>query len=300
MIYTVTFNPAIDYIMRLEAFRQGETNRSLEEDILFGGKGINVSVILNRLGTESTALGFIGGFTGAALSDHLESIGINTDFVRLKSGCTRINVKLKSEAETEINGQGPHIPEEAIEELFHKLNALKNGDTVVLAGSIPKSLPDDIYEKILGELRGRDIRAVVDATGKLLLNTLSYKPFLIKPNHIELGELFGRTDLSEEEITECAFRLKEKGAANVLVSMAEKGAILIDETGAVHKAPAPKGTVVNSVGAGDSMLAGFISALEKGNSYDKALKLGIAAGSATAFSEDLAEKEKIEEIYKSL
>lgn len=300
MIYTVTFNPAIDYIMRLDSFRSGETNRSREEDILFGGKGINVSVVLSRLGSESTALGFIGGFTGDALSEHLKKIGIRTDFVGLKSGCTRINVKLKSDSETEINGQGPDIPDEAVKELFSKLNSLRNGDTIVLAGSIPKSLPDDIYEKILEELDGRDIRTVVDATGELLLNTLPYKPFLVKPNHIELGELFGKADLTEDEIIECAFRLKEKGACNVLVSMAEKGAVLIDETGAVHRASAPKETVINSVGAGDSMVAGFLSALENGKGYKEALKLGIAAGSATAFSEDLAEKEKIEEIYKNL
>lgn len=300
MIYTVTFNPAIDYIMRLDSFRSGETNRSREEDILFGGKGINVSVVLNRLGSESTVLGFIGGFTGDALSQNLKNIGIRADFVGLKSGCTRINVKLKSDSETEINGQGPDIPDEAVSELFDKLKRLENGDTIVLAGSIPKSLPDDIYEKILEELDGRDIRTVVDATGELLLNTLQYKPFLVKPNHIELGELFGKANLTENEIVECAFSLKKKGARNVLVSMAEKGAILIDETGAVHRASAPKGTVVNSVGAGDSMVAGFLSALENRKGYKEALKLGIAAGSATAFSEDLANKEKIEEIYKNL
>ncbi len=298
MIYTVTFNPAIDYVMHMSEMKAGEVNRSASEEIYFGGKGINVSAVLAQLGVRSKALGFSAGFTGAAIEQGIKEQGIDADFVRLDSGFSRINVKIKADEETELNGQGPYIPEEKIAELFKKLDEIKEGDTLVLAGSIPSSLPDDIYEKILAHLSGKGIRFVVDATKKLLLNVLKYKPFLIKPNNYELSEIFGRELRSYEEIAEYAMKLQKMGAANVLVSMAENGALLVDEGGNVHTCGVCKGTVKNSVGAGDSMVAGFIAGCEQ--SYEYALKLGTAAGGATAFSDGLADKETIYELLKQL
>ncbi len=298
MIYTVTFNPAIDYVMHIDDLHTGKVNRSVREDIFFGGKGINVSVVLAQLGVESIALGFSAGFTGEAIEQGIREQGIDSDFVRLDSGNSRINVKIKSAAETEINGQGPEIPSEKIDELFCKLNKIVDGDVIVLAGSIPSSLPDDIYEKILARLSGRRIRIVVDATKELLMNVLKYKPFLIKPNNYELSEIFGRELRSYEEIAEYAMKLQKMGAVNVLVSMAENGALLVDEGGNVHTCGVCKGTVKNSVGAGDSMVAGFIAGCEQ--SYEYALKLGTAAGGATAFSDGLADKETIYELLKQL
>jgi len=291
MIYTVTFNPAIDYVIRVDQFKEGITNRSLEEEIFFGGKGINVSTVLANLGAETTVLGFIAGFTGEELNNGVEKSGVKTDFIRLKNGMTRINVKLKSERETEINAQGPDITIEEIEQLLKKLDRLKKGDTLVLAGSVPNSLPQDIYEKILARLQGKDIRFVVDATKELLLNVLKYKPFLIKPNKDELEEIFGENMDSDEKVAVAAFKLKEQGAVNVLVSLGKDGAILVDEFGKIHKQPALGGKPVNTVGAGDSMVAGFIVGAEK--DYEYALLLGSAAGGATACSKGIADKEKI-------
>lgn len=293
MIYTVTFNPAIDYVVRVEEFSLGQVNRSREE-IQFGGKGINVSVMLNHLGTDSCALGFLAGFTGKAIEDDLHRMGIRTDFIHLSQGMTRINVKLKAKEETEINGQGPGISQADFQKLLEQVALLRPGDTLVLAGSIPQSLPDDVYERIIQSLAGKDIQVVVDATRDLLCHVLKYRPFLIKPNHIELGEIFDRTLHTDEEIRECASLLQQRGARNVLVSMAGDGAILLDETGAFHKIAAPKGKVKNSVGAGDSMVAGFLAGYLQSRDYETALRIGAAAGSATAFSEGLAQRDEVQ------
>lgn len=299
MVYTVTFNPAIDYVVHTGEMKLGATNRSEREEMYFGGKGINVSIVLRELGIDSKAFGFTAGFTGEAIEKGLADVGIDTDFVRLEKGNSRINVKIKASEETELNGQGPDIDDKAISALFEKLDKLSDGDTLVLAGSIPSSLPADIYERILERLSGRNIRAVVDATKDLLLNVLKYKPFLIKPNNHELGEMFGVTLNSDEEIETYARKLQEMGAVNVLISMAGDGAILIDEYGKMHRCGVCKGVVKNSVGAGDSMVAGFIAGVIKGD-YEYALKLGTAAGGATAFSDGLATKEEITELVKTL
>lgn len=299
MVYTVTFNPAIDYVVHTGEMKLGATNRSEKEEMYFGGKGINVSIVLRELGIDSKALGFTAGFTGEAIENGLSEMGINADFVRLKKGNSRINVKIKSTEETELNGQGPDIDEAAINALFEKLDKLSDGDTLILAGSIPSSLPSDIYEKILERLSGRNIKAVVDATKDLLLNVLKYKPFLVKPNNHELGEMFGVELKTDDDIEKYARKLQEMGAVNVLISMAGDGAMLIDEYGKMHRCGVCKGTVRNSVGAGDSMVAGFTAGSLKGD-YEYALKLGTAAGGATAFSDGLAEKAKIDELLKTL
>jgi len=296
MIYTVTFNPAIDYIMYLNNVNVGTVNRTTEEKIMFGGKGINVSTVLGNLGIENVALGFIAGFTGDAIEQGVSAFGVKTDFIRLKDGMSRINVKIKSNRETDINGCGPAISTEALEQLFEKLDALKNGDYLVLAGSIPKSMPSDIYERIMRRLQNRGIMFVVDATKDLLLNVLKYKPFMVKPNNIELGEMFGVELNSEEEIAQYAGKLQSMGAVNVIVSMAGDGAMLIDADGNITKMGVPDGNVVNSVGAGDSMVAGFIAGYTETHDYSYSLRLGSAAGSATAFSEGLATKDKIFEL----
>lgn len=305
MVYTVTFNPAIDYVVHTGEMKLGMTNRSEREEMYFGGKGINVSIVLRELGVDSKALGFTAGFTGEAIEKGLADMGIDTDFVRLANGNSRINVKIKSEEETELNGQGPDIDDKAVAALFEKLEALRDGDTLVLAGSIPSSLPSDIYERILAKLAGRDIRTVVDATKDLLLNVLKYKPFLIKPNNHELGEMFGVALFTDADIEKYARKLQEMGARNVLISMAGDGAMLIDETGEKHRCGVCKGTVKNSVGAGDSMVAGFTAGIQQGDQgdqsdYEYALKLGTAAGGATAFSDGLAQKEKIAELLETL
>ncbi|MCR5602033.1 MAG: 1-phosphofructokinase [Ruminococcus sp.] len=299
MIYTVTFNPAIDYVVRTEKMLLGSVNRSASEEMYFGGKGINVSIVLAELGVPSKALGFTAGFTGEAIEQGVKAMGIDADFVRLSQGNSRINVKIKAEEETELNGQGPHIDEKALGELFAKLDKLKDGDTLILAGSIPSSLPSDIYEKILQRLSDRKIKAVVDATKDLLMNVLKYRPFLIKPNNHELGEMFGTTLTSDSEIAEYAAKLQDMGARNVLVSMAGDGAILLDENGKLHRCGVCKGKVRNSVGAGDSMVAGFTAGSLEGD-YDYALRLGTACGGATAFSDGLAKKELIFELIKQL
>ncbi|MCR5526907.1 MAG: 1-phosphofructokinase [Lachnospiraceae bacterium] len=294
MIYTITFNPALDYIVRMDKKLEiGMTNRSVSEEIFYGGKGINVSRVLKNLDIESTALGFVAGFTGDELEKGIKAMGIKTDFIHLPEGSTRINVKLKGEAETEINAQGPKIDKNSIDKLFGKIDMMRNGDALVLAGSIPASLPDDIYEKILSRLEGKGVMTVVDASGELLKRVLKYKPFMIKPNNFELEEIFNKKLNDNAEIEECARELQKLGARNVLVSMSSKGAMLVDENGKMTVAESHKGIVKNTVGAGDSMVAGFIAGYMKDGTYETALKLGSAAGGATAFSDDLADGEKI-------
>ncbi len=300
MIYTVTFNPSLDYIVSVEDFRLGLTNRTSSELILPGGKGINVSTVLGNLGIESTALGFVAGFTGAEICKETEAAGIRSDFIQIEEGISRINLKLKSIDGTEINGQGPDISEEKVSMLMEKLDALEAEDVLVLAGSIPASIPDDIYQKIMERLKGRGVRIVVDATKDLLLNVLDYQPFLIKPNNHELGEIFGVNLSTRDEVIPYGRKMQEKGARNVLISMAGEGAVLIAEDGQVYTSPAPKGTLVNGVGAGDSMVAGFLAGWLKQRDYEYAFHMGIAAGSASAFSEYLATRSEIEAVYKTL
>lgn len=300
MIYTVTFNPALDYVVRVNQFAVGQVNRTVQENIFYGGKGINVSAVLANLGHPSIALGFIAGFTGEEIQRGVKTLGFASDFIRVKNGMSRINVKLKSDQESEINGIGPEITKEDVEALLKKLDTLTIGDVLVLSGSIPFSIGDDIYERIMARLDGRGIRIVVDAEKKLLLNVLQYHPFLIKPNHHELGDMFGVTLKDEEEIIRYAKKLQEKGAENVLVSMAGDGAILVEQTGTHHKLGVAKGTVKNSVGAGDSMVAGFLAGFLETGDFGHALKLGTAAGGATAFSDGLGEKEQILKLYDLL
>lgn len=291
LIYTVTFNPAIDYVMQTGDLVYGMTNRSDNEEIYFGGKGINVSTVLANLGIENTAFGFIAGFTGEALEKAVALLGVKTDFIKLHGGYTRINVKLKGKMETEINAQGPKISAWEIEGLYKKLDGLGHDDTLVLAGSVPNTLPQDIYEKILSRLSGRGVKCIVDATGKLLTSVLKYHPFLIKPNRDELEEICERKLDTDEKITEAAKELQQAGAINVLVSLGGEGALLVDAFGKAHRRHAIQGKVINTVGSGDSMVAGFIAGIDRG--YEYALLLGSAAGSATAFSKGLATKEKI-------
>ena len=297
MIYTLTLNPALDYVVRVDAFQEGVLNRANCCDIQFGGKGINVSTVLHNLGIPSTALGFTAGFTGSALEEALTHMGIGTDFVRLESGLTRINIKLKSGVESEINAPGPEIRDVDQEKLFRKLDQLQDGDFLVLAGSIPPSLPTDFYRQILAALSGRNIHAVVDTGASALRSTLPCRPFLIKPNLTELCDLAGRTLTEEAKITACAADLQQSGARNVLVSMAERGSLLLDETGKIHRLDAHRGTVRNSVGAGDSMVAGFLAGWIRTGRYDMAHRLGCAAGAATAFSDGLADRQQILTIY---
>lgn len=297
MIYTVTFNPALDYVMQVSSFLPGETNRAEGEELQVGGKGINVSIVLARLGMENTALGFLAGDTGELLRTRLERLGVTTDFVFLPAGYTRINVKLKGQVETELNGRGPDIPQSAVEELWEKLDRLREGDTLILSGSIPSPLSPHTYEDILKRLGGKGIRFVVDAAGDLLAHSLPCRPFLVKPNHRELGELTGR-ELSPDDLpalTEAAQELRRLGAQNVMVSLGKHGAVLAAQDGKVYTQKAPVGQLTNSVGAGDSMVAGFLTAWDKG--YEEALRLAVAAGSATAFSLGLAAKEEIEAAY---
>lgn len=298
MIYTVTFNPALDYIVRVEQFNVGEVNRAAYSEIMAGGKGVNVSLVLKNLGHESTALGFAAGFTGEKLVRDLKDKGCRTDFIFLEQGMTRINVKIKGQEETEINGEGPEITPMAIRAMMIKLERLREGDILILSGSIPKTLPEDIYEKVIVRQQGKNVRIVVDATKNLLKETLEYHPFLIKPNHHELGELFGMTISNPEEALSYAEKLQQMGAVNVLVSMAGEGAVLLDEYGNKHMSPAPEGRLVNSVGAGDSMVAGFIAGYLETKDYEQAFRMGIAAGSASAFSEFLATREETMEVLE--
>ena len=300
MIYTVTFNPAIDYVVELVSFNIGEINRTTREYMNLGGKGVNVSRVLTNLEVPNVALGFVAGFTGDALRNGLERMGVKTDFISLEEGNTRINVNVKGVEETDINARGPEIPNSAIDELFKKLDNLQSGDTLVLAGSIPTSLPNDMYERIMERLYGKGIRFVVDATRDLLVKSLKYEPFLIKPNNHELGEIFGLELTTDNEIIYYARELKKQGAKNVLISMAGDGAILVDENDVAHKIGTPKGKVKNSVGAGDSMVAGFCAGyLEKGD-YKYALRMGTAAGSASAFSESLATKQEVIDLLNKI
>lgn len=297
MIYTVTFNPSLDYIVSVDDFKLGLTNRTSSELLLPGGKGINVSTVLMNLGIESTALGFIAGFTGAEIVRRLEDMGVKNGFIPIEDGFSRINLKLKSIDGTEINGQGPKISDEEIKMLMDQLNKLDKGDVLFLSGSIPASMPDDAYQKIMEMLDGRGVQIAVDATKDLLMNVLPYHPFLIKPNNHELGEIFGVELETREKVVPYGKKLQEMGAQNVLISMAGEGAVLIASDGQVISTPAPKGTLVNGVGAGDSMVAGFMAGWMEKQDYEYAFYMGVSAGSASAFSENLATKEEIKAVY---
>lgn len=298
MIYTITFNPALDYIMSVDEFNKGAVNRSKSEKILPGGKGINVSMVLTNLGVENTALGFIAGFTGKNIEDILKERGCKTDFVVLQDGLSRINVKLMGETETEINGNGPCISEDELKSLYEKLSKLNSEDVLVLAGSVPSSLPTEIYSNIINLVIEKGAKIVVDATGDLLVKCLKYKPFLIKPNNFELEQIFGVKLDSRGDIVKYAIKLKEMGAINVLVSMGADGAILVDEFGKCYDLSAPDGNVINTVGAGDSMVAGFLAGLYEKKDYEYAFRLSVAAGSASTFSEDLGTKDEIMQVCR--
>ena len=300
MIYTVTFNPSLDYIVSVPDFQTGLTNRTESELLLPGGKGINVSTVLRNLGIENTALGFVAGFTGDEVVRRLESLGVRNGFIRIEEGFTRINLKLKSIDGTEINGQGPEIGTDKAELLMRQLETLGSGDVLFLSGSIPASMPDDTYRSIMERLDGRGVQIAVDATQSLLLNVLEYHPFLIKPNNHELGEIFGVSLNKRDEVIPYGKKLQEAGAQNVLVSLAGEGAVLIAADGSIHETPAPKGRLVNAVGAGDSMVAGFMAGWLEKQDYRHAFYMGVAAGSASAFSENLATREEIEAVYRKI
>ncbi len=300
MIYTVTFNPSLDYIVSVEDFKLGLTNRTSSELMLPGGKGLNVSMVLGNLGIENTALGFVAGFTGEEIVRRIEQMGVKSDLIHIDNGISRINLKLKSIDGTEINGCGPRIGEESVQKLMGKLDVLGTGDVLVLAGSIPGSMPDDMYRRIMERLNGRGVMIVVDATKDLLVNVLTYHPFLVKPNNHELGEIFGVELKTRERVIPYAVKLQEMGAVNVLVSMAGEGAVLASEGGGIHEAPAPEGRLVNGVGAGDSMVAGFIAGWMERKHYGHAFVMGLSAGSASAFSEQLATKEEVEAVYRQV
>ncbi len=300
MIYTITFNPSLDYIVTCDDFRLGETNRVSKELIFPGGKGINVSIVLSNFGVDTTALGFLAGFTGEEIKRLIIEKGIKNEMIWLNEGLSRINIKLRSKEESELNGIGPKISEEAISQLYEKLDELNSDDILCLAGNIPNFLPSTMYSDIMKHLENKNIRIVVDATKDLLLNVMGYRPFLIKPNNHELGELFDVKLSTREEVVPYAKKLQEKGARNVLVSMAGEGAVLVDEDGSVHMSEAPKGKVVNSVGAGDSMVAGFIYGYLKYNDYEEAFRYGLCTGSASAFKEELATLEDVEKLYATL
>ena len=295
MIYTVTFNPSLDYIVSVKDFRPGMTNRTSSELVLAGGKGINVSIVLGNLGIKSTALGFIAGFTGDEIVRRLHNGGINSEFIKINDGISRINIKLKSIDGTEINGQGPHIDSSHIEQLMNRLRRLESGDVLVLAGSIPAGISDNIYKDIMDMLKDKGVQIVVDATST---NVLEYNPFFIKPNQHELGDIFNVTLNTQEEVIPYALELKKMGAVNVCVSMGGKGAILVADDGNVYKAKAPDGILKNSVGAGDSLVAGFLSGWIEKKDYEYAFRKGVATGSASAFSENLATKREISEVLK--
>ena len=300
MIYTVTFNPALDYVMKVEKLRYDDINRTYGEELNYGGKGINVSAVLSTLGVENVALGFKAGFTGEKLEEMLRQDGIKTDFISLAKGNTRINVKIKSDTELDINACGPEISGEEVEKLFEKIASLKQGDVLVLAGSVPKELPSDIYEQILAKTSDNGVEAVVDSTGEFLLNVLKYKPFLIKPNNFELGDLFGVKIKNEEEIIRYAKELQKMGARNVLVSRGKDGALLIDENQNTYSIGIIPGKPLNSVGCGDSMVAGFVAGYLEKHDYAYALKLGSACSNATAFSYSLANAQGIRDAFEKL
>ena len=300
MIYTVTFNPSLDYIVTVNDFMTGVVNRTSKEIIFPGGKGINVSMVLSNLGYKNTALGFMAGFTGEAIIKMLQEKDISTDFIHVEKGTSRINVKLRAQKETEINGQGPQIESADIKKLYEKLDQLQDGDILVLAGSIPDTMPESMYMDIMDYLKEKNLKIVVDATKDLLLNVLPFRPFLIKPNNHELGEMFHTVITKKEDVITYAKKLQEKGARNVLISMAGDGAVLITEDGQVFQSEAPKGKLVNSVGAGDSMVAGFLAGYVATEDYEQALRWGICAGSASAFQEWLASKEDVEKLLSEL
>ncbi len=300
MIYTVTFNPSLDYIASCDNFTLGETNRTTKEIIYPGGKGINVSIVLRNLGLDTTALGFLAGFTGDEIKRLILKEGIKNEMIEVNNGFSRINIKLRSKQESELNGMGPTIDEESIKKLYQKLDNLNSDDILVLAGSIPSSMPSNIYSNIMDYLKEKKLKIVVDATKDLLLNVIPYRPFLIKPNKHELGELFNVELNSKEEVVPYARKLQELGARNVLVSLAGEGALLVSEDKKVYSSKAPKGKVLNSVGAGDSMVAGFLYGYLTYKDYNEAFKYGIATGSASAFSEELAKLNEVKELYKTL
>jgi 1-phosphofructokinase len=300
MIYTVTFNPSLDYIVTIDDFRLGKTNRTTSELMLPSGKGLNVTTVLHNLGIENIAFGFTAGFVGEEIKRRAKDAGLVCDFIDIPNGVSRINVKMKDFDGTEINGMGPVIDESSQKLLMEKLELLKEGDTLVLAGSIPTGMSKSIYSDILKALDGRGIRFVVDATKELLLNVLAYHPFLIKPNNHELGELFDVIIEKKEQVEPYARKLQEMGAKNVLVSMAGEGAVLLDEHGKIYLLDAPKGTLVNAVGAGDSMVAGFLAGWDEKEDYEHAFKLAVCAGSASAFSELYATKEEVEQLYQQM
>ena len=296
VIYTVTFNPSLDYIVSVKDFRPGMTNRTSSELMLAGGKGINVSIVLGNLGIKSTALGFIAGFTGDEIVRRLHNGGINSEFIKINDGISRINIKLKSIDGTEINGQGPHIDSSHIEQLMNRLRRLESGDVLVLAGSIPAGISDNIYKDIMDMLKDKGVQIVVDATSRLLTNVLEYNPFFIKPNQQELGDIFNVTLNTQEEVIPYALELKKMGAVNVCVSMGGKGAILVADDGNVYKAKAPDGILKHSVGAGDSLVAGFLSGWIEKKDYEYAFRKGVATGSASAFSERLATNGEVNDL----
>lgn len=300
MIYTITFNPALDYIAQVENFEIGQINRTKTEKILPGGKGLNVSTVLKNLGLENTALGFIAGFTGKELKRKIEEYGIETDFIEVKNGITRINVKISSKEETALNGNGPEISEEELQQLLEKIERIQENDIVILAGNVPKCIKNDIYEIICNKLEKNGVTFIVDSTRELLINVLKYKPFLIKPNKDELQETFNVKINTNEQIVEYAKKLQEMGAQNVLISLGGEGAILVTKDNKQYYKKAPKGQVVNTVGAGDSMVAGFIAGYLKSGDYEQALKMGIATGSASTFSINLATKEEVEILLKNI
>lgn len=299
MICTVTFNPSLDYIVRVDDMRLGVINRTTYEQVLPGGKGINVSIVLGNLGHASRALGFLAGFTGAEIARRVSEAGVSADFIEVAEGMSRINAKIKSNEETELNGQGPLITEENIEQLYAKLDVLGEGDTLVISGSVPNTLPGDMYERIMARLDGRGVRIVVDAERDLLTRVLPYKPFLVKPNNIELGDIYGVTLKTRDEVVPYAKRMQEAGAQNVLVSMAGEGGVLVSADSQVFQSPAAKGTVVNSVGAGDSSVAGFLAGLMETGSYETAFRMALASGSASVFSDHLATRPEVEALMAS-
>ena len=300
MIYTVTCNPSLDYIVTVNDFQLGQTNRTTSEQMLPGGKGINVSTVLKNLGVENTALGFVAGFTGREIVRKVRELGFQNEFLELSEGWSRINIKMKDFDGTEINGKGPEISEEAVQALLDRLDQVEEGDVLVLAGSIPESMPSTFYAEILSRMQGRGILTVVDATNNLLLEVLQYRPFLVKPNQHELGEIFGVKLETQEDVIPYAGELQEKGAVNVLASMGSKGAVLLDEQGEVHRLPAPEGKLINAVGAGDSMVAGFLAGWLEKHDYEHAFRWGVSAGSASAFSEKLATEAEIRNLYKTI
>ncbi|WP_418723159.1 1-phosphofructokinase [Enorma sp.] len=302
MIYTVTFNPCLDYIIQVDGLKLGLVNRTAHEEMLPGGKGVNVSIVLRNLGHENRALGFLAGFTGAEIARRLRETGVEADFIEVAEGMSRINVKINSDGvETEVNGMGPAIQPADVEALYAKLDELTAGDTLIISGSVPSVLPGDIYERIMARLEGRGVSIVVDATRDLLVNVLPYHPFLIKPNNHELGEIFDVELRTREEVVPWARKLQERGARNVLVSMAGEGAVLVAEDGSVYESPAPRGHVVNSVGAGDSMVAGFVAGYtESGGDYEQAFRMGVCTGSASAFSMQLATRAEVEALLAAL